>query len=75
MRTILTASLAAAVTALFMASLSAAPASVAINRNASSLVQLAQYGGGYGGGDHPYHHCPSYYHWACRYDHCRCYHD
>ena len=52
MRAILTTTLAAATIALFTASLSAAPASVAVNQNATPLIQLAQYGGGYGGDYH-----------------------
>ena len=51
MRAILTAALAAATIALFTASLSAAPASGAVNQNATPLIHLAQYGG-YCGGYH-----------------------
>jgi hypothetical protein len=74
MRALLTASLAAATIGLFTASLPAMPASVAVKQNATPLVQLAQYGGGYG-----YHHrychryrvCSGYgyyrhCHWVCR---------
>ena len=49
MRAILTAALAAATIGLFTASLSAAPASGAVDQNATPLIHLAQYGGGYGG--------------------------
>ncbi len=70
MRAILTTTLAAATIALFTASLSAAPASVAVNQNATPLIQLAQYGGGYGGDYHCHRHrvCDAYHrhcHWVC----------
>jgi hypothetical protein len=73
MRAILTASLAAGVIGLCTAALAAVPASVAVNQNASPLVQPAQYGGGYGGEHH--HYCRPYWHWACHYGECRCYRD
>ena len=75
MRSILTASLASVAICLFTASLSAAPASVAVNQNATPLVRLVQYGGGGMGGGEEHHYCRPYWHWACHYDHCRCYKD
>jgi hypothetical protein len=70
MRSILTASFAAAAMCLFTASLSAAPASVAVNVKATPLVQLVQYGG-----HEERHYCRPYWHWACHYGECRCYRD
>ncbi len=84
MRALLTAAVAAAAIGLFIAPLSAAPVGTVPNTNATPLVQLAQYGGGgYSSEDgyHRYHrrrahhYCKRYWHWACHYGHCRCYHD
>ncbi|HTV29900.1 MAG TPA: hypothetical protein VMF32_19195 [Xanthobacteraceae bacterium] len=73
MRTLLTASLAAATVCLFAAAGSAAPITGALHQKATPRVQLAQYGGG--GYEHPHHYCRPYWHWACHYGECRCYRD
>ena len=70
----LKAALAAATICLFTASGWAAPIIGALNQNAAPSVRLAQYGGD-GGYEHPHHYCRPYWHWACRYGNCRCYHD
>jgi len=66
MRAILTASLAAAVIGLGAATLLAAPASVAVQLNATPVIRLAQgeyYGGEYYGAYRPA--CPERYYYAC----------
>ena len=74
MRSILTASVAAATICLFTASGWATPVTGAVKQNATPRVQLVQYGGG-GGYEHRHHYCKPYWHWACHYGECRCYRD
>jgi hypothetical protein len=73
MRTLLTASIAVLALGFLASSVSAAPANQIVDHKAATpFVHPVQYGGGY---EHHHHYCRPYWHWACRYGECRCYHD